>query len=137
MTVQPYLFFGGRCAEAIEFYRNAVGADVAMALRFKDAPDKSMVTPENENLVMHAAVNIDGAIILMADGMTAAPTKFEGFALSIYAKDGGEFDKYFGALSNGGAVFMPPGETFFADKFGVTKDKFGVQWMVIIPKPMG
>jgi len=133
MTVEPYLFFEGRCAEAIEFYQKALGAEVKMALRYKEAPDPSICTPENENKIMHAALAIGGSLVLMSDGLAKTSPVFEGFALSVSAVDEAEAKSFFDALSADGQVTMPLSKTFFSLCFGMVRDKFGVRWMVIVP----
>ena len=134
MQVQPYLFFHGRADEAIEFYKKAVGATPKMLMRFKDAPDQAMVTPESKDKVMHAAVDIGDTTVLMSDGDCAGQTEFKGFSLAYSARNEAEADKVFGALSDGGQVTMPLAKTFFAPRFGMLTDKFGVGWMVIVPQ---
>jgi len=132
MNVQPYLFFDGRCEEALEFYKQAIGAEVGMLMRFKDAPDQSMITPGAENKVMHAQVQIGDARVLMSDGHCQGKTNFQGFALTINANSEAEADKTFAALAEGGQVTMPLGKTFFSRRFGMLADKFGVGWMVLV-----
>ncbi len=132
MQVQPYLFFDGRCDEALEFYKRTVGAKVGMLMRFKDAPDQSMISAGSENKVMHAQVQIGDTTMLASDGRNQGQPKFEGFALTITAKDEAEADKVFAALSDGGRVTMPLAKTFFSPRFGMLADKFGVGWMVIV-----
>jgi PhnB protein len=132
MQVQPYLFFDGRCDEALEFYKRTVGAKVGMLMRFKDAPDQSMVSAGSENKIMHAQVQIGDTTVLASDGRNQGQPKFEGFALTITAKDEAEADKVFAALSDGGQVKMPLAKTFFSPRFGMLADKFGVGWMVLV-----
>ena len=132
MQVQPYLFFDGRCDEALEFYKRTVGAKVGMLMRFKDAPDQSMVSAGSENKIMHAQVQIGDTTVLASDGRNQGQPKFEGFALTITAKDEAEADKLFAALSDGGQVRMPLAKTFFSPRFGMLADKFGVSWMVLV-----
>jgi PhnB protein len=134
MQVQPYIFFDGRCDEALEFYKKALGAKVDMLMRFKDAPDQSMVTPDSKEKVMHAAVHIGDSQILMSDGHCQGKPSFEGFSLTINAPGTAEAERQFNALAEGGTVRMPLGETFFASRFGMLADKFGVGWMVIVDK---
>lgn len=131
MQVQPYLFFDGRCDEALDFYKKALGAEVAMLMRWKDSPDKSMCTPANENKVMHSSVRIGDTTLMASDGRNTGNPNFQGFALSINAKDEADADKLFAALSDGGKVTMPMAKTFFSPRFGMLADKFGVSWMVI------
>ena len=132
MEVQSYLFFDGRCEEALEFYKKAVGAKVGMMMRFKDAPDKSMCTPGTENAVMHTQFEIGNTKILASDGRVQGKPKFDGFALSIWASNEAEADKIFKALGEGGTVTMPLTKTFFSPRFGMLSDKFGVNWMVLV-----
>src|SRR3974377_1717578 len=132
MQVQPYLFFDGRCDEALEFYKRTVGAKVGMLMRFKDAPDQSMVSAGSENKIMHAQVQIGDTSVLASDGRNQGQPKFEGFALTITAKDEAERDKLFAAVSDGGQVKMPLAKTFFSPRFGMLADKFGVGWMVLV-----
>lgn len=133
MQIQPYLFFNGRCEEAIEFYRHALGAEVEMMMRFKDNPDPmppGMLAPGFENKVMHASVRIGGAVMMASDGMAAGETNFKGFSLSIDAPDAAAVDRLFNALAEGGSVTMPAGRTFWSPWFGMVTDRFGVGWMV-------
>jgi len=131
MFIQPYLFFDGRCDEAIEFYKKTLGAEVAMLMRWKDSPDKSMCTTANENKVMHSSVRIGDTTLMASDGRNTGNPNFQGFALSINAKDEADADKLFAALSDGGKVTMPMAKTFFSPRFGMLADKFGVSWMAI------
>jgi PhnB protein len=132
VQVQSYLFFDGRCDEAIEFYKKTLGAEVDMLMRFKDSPDKSMCAPGNENKVMHASLTIGETKVMASDGRNTGNPEFKGFALSVNAKDEADADRLFNALSTNGKVVMPLGKTFFAPRFGMTTDKFGVNWMVIV-----
>ncbi|HEX3506338.1 MAG TPA: VOC family protein [Xanthobacteraceae bacterium] len=134
MQVQPYLFFDGRADEAIEFYKKAVGATPRMLMRFKDAPDQSMITPESKDKVMHAAVDIGDTTVLISDGHCAGQMEFKGFSLAYSARNESEADKVFGALSDGGKVTMPLAKTFFSPRFGMLTDKFGVGWMILVPQ---
>jgi PhnB protein len=132
MQVQPYLFFDGRCEEAIDFYKKTVGASVEMMMRWKDSPEKGMCTPQNENKVMHATLKIGDTNVLASDGRCEGKPEFKGFALTIAAKTEAEADKIFSALSQGGQVQQPLVKTFFSPKFGMCADKFGVGWMVMV-----
>jgi PhnB protein len=132
MPIQPYLMFNGRCEEAIEFYRKALGAEPQMILRFKESPDQSMITPGVEEKIMHAALNIGDGVVLLSDGMCTGQLSFEGFALSLTVVDEAEADRRFNALADGGQVRMPLGKTFFSPRFGMVADKFGVGWMIYV-----
>ena len=135
MSVTPYLFFDGRCEEAIEFYKKALGAEVGMMMRFKETPEPhppGMCPPGSENKIMHASLRINGASIMASDGRAQGKPKFEGFALSISPKDEADAERVFKALADGGQVQMPLGKTFFAKSFGMVADRFGVGWMIIV-----
>jgi PhnB protein len=132
MQVQPYLFFDGQCEEAIAFYQSKLGAQVEMMMRFKESPDPEMCPPGSADKVMHAAFRIGDATVMASDGRCEGKPKFEGFSLTISAASDAEAEKLFGALADGGQVQMPLGKTFFASKFGMVADRFGVGWMVIV-----
>lgn len=134
MQIQPYLFFDGRCEEAIEFYRQALGAEVTMLMRFKDSPEPSqpgMMPPGCEEKVMHASLRIGDATVLASDGRCLGQPSFQGFALSITAPDDAQAERLFAALGEGGQVQMPMSKTFFSSHFGMVADRFGVAWMVV------
>ena len=133
MNIQPYLTFSGRSEEAIEFYKRALGAEVAMLMRWTDCPDKSMCAADNGDRVMHASLRIGETTMMMSDGLKDAPLDFKGFTLSLDAKDEADANRLFNALADGGQVTMPLGRTFFSPCFGMCADKFGVHWMVIVP----
>jgi PhnB protein len=134
MDVQPYLFFDGRCEEALEFYKKALGAEVKALLRFKDNPEPQpgMTPPGAENKVMHANFRIGDTEMLASDGRCLGQPKFQGFSLSLWAKTEAEADKKFAALADGGQVQMPLAKTFFSPRFGMVADKFGIGWMVLV-----
>lgn len=132
MKVQPYLSFEGRCDEAIEFYKKAVGAKVEMLMRFKEAPDQSMMSPGSADKVMHAALRAGDATLLMSDGRCTGSANFHGIALALSVPTEADAERVFGALSEGGKVNMPLQKTFFSPRFGMLADKFGVGWMVLV-----
>jgi PhnB protein len=134
MPLEPYLFFDGRCEEAIEFYKRALGAQVGYLMRFKESPDPpppGMVPPGSENKVMHAELKIGDATMMVSDGNCGGRPTFQGFSLSLGASDDAHAQRLFAALAEGGQVTMPLGRTFFASSFGMVADRFGVPWMVI------
>jgi PhnB protein len=130
MKFNPYLFFGGACEEALQFYRHALGAEVTSLMRFKDAPDRSMVQPGTEEKIMHGSFRVGGQDVFVSDGRCEGKGSFEGFALSLMADSAGEAERLFGALADGGTVRMKLEKTFFAERFGMVADRFGVTWMV-------
>ncbi len=134
MKIEPYLFFDGRCEEALEFYRGALGAEVSMVVRYKESPEPpppGMVPPGYGDKIMHANLLIGDTHVMAADGC-GMHKAFEGFSLSITAENEGQAKKLFGALAQGGEVGMPLGKTFFSPCFGMLTDRFGVGWMVIV-----
>jgi PhnB protein len=133
MELQPYVFFDGRCEEAIEFYKTALGAKVEMLMRFKDSPEKD-ACPTNDaamgEKVMHASVRVGDHMLLMSDGHCKGKPDFRGFALSLTVKSEADADRLFNALADGGQVQMPLEKTFWSPRFGMLADRFGVSWMV-------
>jgi PhnB protein len=132
MQVQPYLFFDGRCEEALQYYSKHLGAKVEMLMRNKESPEPpppGMNAPGEK--VMHAAFRIGDTQLLASDGYSAGKPRFEGISLSISARDDAEAKRIFNALADGGKVNMPLTKTFFASSFGMVDDRFGVHWMVI------
>ena len=134
MQVQPYLFFDGRCEEALDFYKGALGAKVEMMMRFKENPDPQMgsCAPGSDDKIMHACFRVGDTAVMASDGHAKGNPEFKGFSLSITAKDVGEADKMFGALGQGGQVQVPLTKTFFSPRFGMVADKFGVGWMIMV-----
>jgi PhnB protein len=130
--IQPYLFFDGRCEEALEFYRRTLGAEVTALMRFKESPDPGMTPPGAGDKVMHAAVRIGESTIMASDGQCGGQAKFEGFALSLTVSSETEAERLFEALGAGGQVHMPLTKTFFSPRFGMVADRFGVSWMVYV-----
>lgn len=131
--IQPYLFFNGRCEEAIGFYQRVLGAEVEMMMRNKDAPPDALppgMPPGSENLVMHATLKVGDGVLMASDGMAGGAAKFSGFSLSLTCPTEAECRRRFDALAEGGRVDMPLGKTFWSAAFGMVTDRFGVQWMI-------
>lgn len=134
MYVQPYLFFGGRCEEALEFYSKSLGAKVEMMMRFNESPEPmppDTVPPGFEDKVMHASFRIGDSLVMASDGCDEA-SNFSGFSLSLSVSNEEEADRVFAALSEGGKVGMPLGRTFWSPRFGMLTDQFGIGWMVSV-----
>ena len=131
MQVQPYLIFQGRCAEALEFYRKSLGAEVEMMMRFGESPEKMPGAQPPADKVMHACVRIGETTILASDGECVGKPDFGGFSLALSAQDEADAKRKFAALADGGQVRMPLSETFFARSFGMVADRFGVSWMIL------
>jgi PhnB protein len=117
MRVEPYVYFQGRCEEALEFYRDALGAEATVVARFGDK-------------VGHAEVRIGDRVLLASDGQGEGPAEFSGFSLSLAAGDDAEAERLFAALSDEGTVQVPMAPTPFATRLGLVTDKFGVPWLV-------
>ena len=132
MHVQPYLFLDGRCDEAIEFYRTAIGAEVTFLMRFKENPDPAGCPPGAEDKVMHAVLQIGGTTIFASDGRCQGHPNFAGFSLSLTVAEDQQAQRLFAALSEGGQVHLPLTKTFFSSCFGMLADRFGVGWMIMV-----
>lgn len=133
MKIEPYLFFDGRCEEAIEFYKKALGAKVEFLMRHAESPEpppEGTLPPGSEQKIMHASVHIGGALVMMSDGLCGGDTVFKGFSLSLDCPDADSAREAFAALAEGGRVQVPLGKTFWAPLFGMVTDPFGVDWMV-------
>jgi PhnB protein len=138
MHIQPYLYFDGRCDDAINFYREALGAEVLMLMRFGEAPEgegcTGPVPPADK--VMHACLQIGSSQVLVSDGFAAGNPEFKGVSLSLNADDDAHARVLFDALAQGGQVQMALAESFFATSFGMLTDRFGVGWIIVVSKPM-
>jgi PhnB protein len=131
--VEAYLFFNGNCEQAVEFYRQALGAEVAMMMRYKDSPEPpppGMTPPGYENKIMHTCFRVGQTSIMASDGCGTEAEGFRGFSLSLAVNSEAEADRYFNALADGGKVIMPLGKTFWSPRFGMLTDRFGVGWMI-------
>jgi len=134
-TVQPYLFFGGRCEEALEFYRKIAGAEIVMLTRFKEAPETDAMPKMPDcfdEKIMHAVVRIGSSTFFASDGRCEGDPTFEGFSMAINVPSEAEAERIFNALSETGTVIMPLEKTFWASKFGMVEDRFGLGWMVSV-----
>jgi PhnB protein len=135
MQLEPYLFFEGRCEEAVEFYRKALGAQVGMLMRYRESPEPlppGKMPPGFENKVMHASLRIGNTTVMASDGMIQGQPRFQGFSLSLTAPDQARANQLFSALADGGQVQMPLAKTFWSPLFGMVTDRFGVSWMITV-----
>ncbi len=136
MNIQAYLTFGGRCEEALAFYKKSLGAEVTALMRWKDSPDAAMKPPPGfENKIMNAAFRIGQTELMADDGMAEKAAEFKGMTLAIGVADDAEAKRVFSALGEGGKVSMPLMKTFWTSSFGMLTDKFGVPWMVNVAEP--
>ena len=136
MNVQAYLTFGGRCEEALEFYKKSLGAEVTALMRWKESPDADMKPPPGfEHKIMNAAFRIGDTELMADDGMAEKSAEFKGMSLAIGVAGDAEAKRVFTALGEGGKVTMPLMKTFWTSSFGMLTDKFGVPWMVNVAEP--
>jgi PhnB protein len=126
------LFFEGRCEEAVEFYRRAVGAEVTSLMRYKECPEPAEGPMPDGEKVMHGSLRIGESTVFFSDGNCSGTPSFQGFALSLTTGDVAEAEQVFAALGDGGKVLMPIGPTFFSPRFGMLADRFGVMWMIYV-----
>jgi PhnB protein len=135
MLVQSYLNFDGRCEEALEFYKGALGAEITMLMRFKDSPEPcedGMVPPGAEDKVMHSSFRIGDTTVMASDGRCGGRPSFQGTSLALTVPDDAEAKRRFAALAEGGQVQVPLTKTFFSSSFGIVADRFGVPWMIVV-----
>lgn len=137
MHIQPYLYFDGRCDEAIAFYGEALGARLLMRMRFGEAPAGAEcpgMTPPPE-MVMHACLQIGDSQLLCSDGSASGHPEFKGVTMTLNVRDDAQARNYFDALADGGQVQLPLTENFFATSFGMVTDRLGVAWSVVAARP--
>jgi PhnB protein len=136
MQIQPDLNFDGRCEEAINFYKKALGAELLMLMRNCETPDPpppGMIAPGSENKVCHAAFRIGESTVMASDGGCRGKSDFQGITLNLSVASEAEANRAFAALADGGKVTMPLTKTFFSPRFGMVQDRFGVSWMIYLP----
>ena len=134
MRVQPYLLFDGRCEEALNFYADALGAEILSLMRFKDSPlaeETGERPPGSGDKIMNASFRIGDSLLMASDGLCGGNPQFKGVSLSITLPDAAQANRIFAALAEGGEVLMPMIETFFAQRFGMVADRFGLSWLVL------
>jgi len=137
--VQPYLFFGGRCDEAIEFYKKALGAQVEMIMRFSDSPEPTppgMLAEGFEKKIMHSSFKVGEMTLMASDGCSPDEVGFNGFRLALSVPTEADADRFFNGLAEGGKVDMPLTKTFWSPRYGMVTDRLGLGWMVMVPAPM-
>jgi PhnB protein len=134
MRLNTYVNFAGNCAEAFRYYEQHLGGKTGMMMTHAHAPDQSKVKPEWKDMVLHATITIGGTELAGADISNAEPMRSAYLTLNVDSD--AEAERIFAALSDGGQVFMPLQETFFATRFGQLRDRFGMNWMVLHRRPM-
>ncbi len=134
MKMNTYVNFAGKCADAFRFYEQHLGGKVGMMMTHAQAPDQSRVGPEWKDAVLHGRISIGGTELMGADIPSAEPMRSAYLSLGVDSDAVAE--RVFSALSDGGEVFMPMQETFFASRFGQLRDRFGINWMILHERPM-
>jgi PhnB protein len=135
MQIQTYLFFEGRCEEALDFYKAKLDAEIEMIMRFRENPDdpeRTMFPPGAEDKIMHASLRIGETTVLASDGRCTGSPNFGGMSLTLMVPSEAEAARVFKALSEGGQIRMPLRKTFFSPAFGILADPFGVGWMIYV-----
>jgi len=138
MRVNPYLFFGGDCAEAFRHYERVLGGKIIFSMTYREAPSQEGCPAGFEDKIMHTSMEYGGATLMGSDAPPphGDPAQFVPIAVSVTVDAPEEADRIFSGLSEGGKVTMAMAETFWARRFGMATDRFGIQWMVNCPKPM-
>jgi PhnB protein len=134
MKLNTYVNFPGKCAEAFHFYEEHLGGKIGMMMTHGQSPDQSQVNPEWKDAVLHARISIGDTELMGADIPNAQPVRSAYLSLAVQSDS--EAERIFSALSEGGEVFMPMQETFFATRFAQLRDRFGINWMIIHERPM-
>ena len=134
MEMYTYVNFAGTCREAFRYYEQHLGGKVGMMMTHGDAPGPTRLGPEWKDAVLHARISIAGTELAGADIPSAQPMRSAYLSLSV--ESDAEAERIFSALSEGGEVFMPMEDTFFASRFGQLRDRFGLNWMILHERPM-
>jgi PhnB protein len=132
--INIHLPFAGQCEEAFKLYEQTLGGKILFMGRYKEMPDQSMTPPGWGDKIMHASMNINGVTIMGADS-DRHYSKPQGIDVSVNVNDPAEAERVFAKLSEGGQVRMPLEETFWAKKFGMCTDRYGIPWMINCSKP--
>jgi len=136
MKMHTYLNYGGNCAEAFRFYEKHLGGKITMMVTHGEQPGLNSVPPELKNTILHARIDL-GDTMLMGSDMP--PTRYQPMRsayLSLNVDSNDEAERIHKVLSDGGEIFMPMQETFFAHRFSMLRDKFGTSWMILRERPM-
>ena len=128
--LDSYIFFDGKCAEAMRFYEKTLGGKLQPLMTYAQSPDPSQCGPGSEDRIMHTALVLDGRMLMASDSPAGMHKPMSGFSLSLFYETAAEARRIFDALGNGGTVIMPVQKTFWADAFGMLTDRFGTPWMV-------
>lgn len=134
MPMNPYVTYGGQCADAFRFYEKSLGGKIAMMQTHGDSPMKDQTPVEWRDAVLHAEITIDGTVLMGSDRPPDSYRAPQGFSVSLVLNDPKDAERKFDALAQGGNVTMPIQETFWAARFGTLTDRFGIPWMVNCPR---
>ncbi len=135
MRLNPYLNFDGKCAEAFAFYARCLGGQNLAIQTFRESPMAEHVGPEDQDRVVHARMNVGDTVLMGSDSPSNRSSEAKGFAVSLSVDSAEEAERVFHALAEGGEIHMPIGETFWAVRFGMLLDQFGIPWMVNYERP--
>lgn len=135
MKLNTYINFGGNCAEAFRFYEKHLGGKIIMMMTFGDNPDAAKAHPNAKDLILHASMKIAGTDLMASDAVGEEYQPMRSAYLSLGVDSSEEAERVHAALADGGEIFMPMAETFFAHRFSMLRDKFGVNWMIIHQRP--
>lgn len=130
MQINPYLNFSGNCEEAFTYYAKVLGGKIEDIIRFEGTPMADHVPPEHRNKVMHASLDVDGDILMGSDAPPDRYSKPGGFSVSLQFDDAAKAEQVFHALADKGTVGMPIQKTFWAERFGMCTDQFGIPWLI-------
>jgi PhnB protein len=130
MQVSPYLSFNGQCEAAFTFYAQCLGAQLGPMFRYSGSPMADQVPPDWQNKVMHGSVSIGGLVLMGGDVVPLRYEEPKGFKLSIQIADTSEAERIFHALAEDGTIHMPLEKTFWAERFGMVVDRFGIPWLI-------
>lgn len=130
MNLNAYIFFDGNCEEAFRYYENALGGKITMKSTYGESPSGMPIPPGSESKIIHIRLEVGSDVLMGSDDCTGDFKRPQGFSLAIALQDAAGADRIFNALADGGAVTMPLTKTFFAEKFGMCTDRFGINWMV-------
>lgn len=134
MKLNTYVNFPGNCKQALQFYEKHLGGKILMISTFNQMPDPTLIPPGMETNVVHARIVLGDTTLMASDGPSVEPMRSAYLSISVDSNE--EAERIYKVLSDGGQVFMPMAEMFFAHRFGQLRDKFGINWMIIHEKPM-
>ena len=131
MKLNTYINFAGNCAEAIKFYEEWLGGAVLFSMTYSEMPEPKQIPQGMEKAILHARIRIAGTDLLVSDGPIDPANPMGSACLTLSMDSSEEAERIFAVLSEGGKIHIPLGETFFAHRFGMLRDRFGVSWMIL------